>query len=363
MIPHPPRRWSRAISGAAGPLLLVSLLVPPAGSQVTPPCRLCEIAGRIDRAEIESTVRALSGADSVDVGGDRFLIHTRATLHPEKNIARDWLIEQVRAIGYEPALEWFLISVSHPDLQGSVLSAGGDTLICAGYEGKIYRICAPGGWRPDGPFNQIEANIFDLQRDPQGILWAAGRTLGSGYGELLRSADGGASWTPFLVGWTGNPVYTFTTITFAGPDAGVAAGAFGTVITLRRFAGEWLWYRHDSSLFFNRVVNGTSASGPLHIWAVGDAGGLFESPDLGGTWSSQSITMQRLWDIDFHDAARGVIVGENVTFHTADSGRTWQEVPVAAELRSVLMHDSVTASAAGVGGGNGEAGQSGCHCE
>lgn len=344
----PGRRW-RSVPALVAALAGAAILPLSAGARAQT-CGLCEIAGRIERAPIEALVRGLSGADSVTVGGDRVRIVTRSSLHPMKDVAREWLLEQIESIGYDPVLQPFVLSIYRPDQQGAVLFGSGDTLLCGDDEGRIYRITAAGGWRAGGPAAAIPARVNDLRRDEHGVVWAACKAAGTGYGELHRSVDGGTSWTPFIVGGAGNPVYSLLSITFAGPDAAVAAGSFGTVLTMQRAAGEWFWRRLDPSVFSFRQINGAGASGPLHLWLAADAGTLFESADLGGTWISRQLTTGRLWDVDFHDGSRGVVVGEGGAFYTTDGGSTWLPSPLSATLRSVEMLDGATAIAAGYDG-------------
>lgn len=350
MIPLPPRLWSRIAGVACAAMLVSALPVRSSRSQVEPPCGLCAIADRIERDPIEALVRGLSGADSITVGAARLRLATRSTLHPQKDLAREWLLAQVRAIGYEPSLQWFVLNVYHPDHQGAELSTGGDTLLCGDDEGKVYRITAADGWEAGAPLGLIAAHIYDLRRDGQGMLWAACKASGSGYGELHRSLDGGETWTPYLVGGSGNSVFSLRSVSFSGPDAAVAAGSFGTVIVLQRAVGEWFWRRIEPGIFSFRHINGTGTSGPTHLWLAADGGTLFESADLGGTWNARSLTAARLWDVDFNDAQHGVVVGERVAFRTTDGGTTWQQSSVSTTLRTVEMIDSVTAIAGGDGG-------------
>jgi hypothetical protein len=349
-MPLIPRLRSRTVPAVLAAVLAAALHSGAARAQGTTPCVLCDIADRVDRGPIESLVRGLSGADSVTLDGRRIRINTRSSLHPGKDIARDWLLEQVRAIGFEPSLQRFVLTVYHPDQQGAVLSAGGDTLLCGDDEGKIYLITAQGGWLAGPQASEVPARVYDLRRDGYGTIWAACKTMGTGYGELHRSADGGRTWEPYLVGGAGNLVYSLSVIDFCGPDAAVAAGSFGTVVVIQRAAGEWFWHGLDPSLFLYRQINGAGTSGPLHIWLTADGGALFESADLGGSWTTHALTTHRLWDVDFFDTSHGVVVGDQVVFHTVDGGSTWQQTAFSGTLRTVDMTGPATAIAGGDGG-------------
>ena len=97
-------------------------------------------------------------------------------------------------------------------------------------------------------------------------------------------------------------------------------------------------------------LNGCAMTGPMHLWAVADGGRLFESVDMGGNWTSRGLTLQPLRDIDFHESGRGVIVGLEGAWHTADEGVTWTPSTAPAGMRAVEMVDSLTAVAAGEDG-------------
>ncbi len=320
----------------------------PASAQV---CGLCELAGRIDREELIITVRELSGADSVTVGGTRTRIRTRATLLPEKLVARDYLLERVAELGYSALRQPFTLSVYYPDLLAAEISVTGETLWTGSDEGEVYMMTAAEGWNTARVVSTIDARIYDLELDDFGTLWAACKTIGAGLGELHYSDDGGMTWQAKIIGDMANGVQALSSIVFSSPGAAIVSGSFGTAFRMQYAMGDWLiTYYFDPADFYYRQLNGSSSSGPMHIWIVSVGGTIFESEDLGATWTNTTPGFKTLWDIDFSGPDRGIAVGEGVTYHTSDGGDTWNMVAVQSSLFSVTMLDSLRAVTAGGGG-------------
>jgi len=319
----------------------------PVSAQV---CGLCELAGRIDREELIATVRELSGADSVTVGGTRTRIRTRATLLPEKLVARDYLLECVAELGYSALRQPFSLSVYYPDLISAEISVTGETLWSGSNEGEVFMMTAADGWDAVRVISRIDARIYDLELDHFGTLWAACKTIGAGLGELHYSDDGGATWQAKIIGNTANSIQALNSIVFSSPGAAIISGSYGTVFRMQYFAGDWFITYLDSADMLYRQLNGSASSGPLHIWIVSVGGTFFESEYLGETWNNTTPGFKTLWDIDFSGPDRGIAVGDGVTYHTADGGDTWDMVSVQSSLNTVTMLDSLRAVAAGGGG-------------
>jgi photosystem II stability/assembly factor-like uncharacterized protein len=313
-------------------------------------CGLCELAARIDRDELTATVRELSGADSVTVGGKRQRIRTRSTLLPEKLVARDYLLERVTALGYSPVLQPFTLSVYYPDLLAAEVSVTGETLWAGSDDGDVFMMTASDGWSGARVISSIDARIYDLALDHFGRLWAACKTIGTGHGELHYSDDGGLTWQAKIIGDLTNNVQALSSIVFSSPDEALVTGSYGTVFRMQRVAGEWYITYLDPSVMLYRQLNGSASSGPRHIWIVSVGGTIFETGDLGATWSTTAPGSRTLWDIDFSGPDRGIAVGEDLAYYTDDGGGTWKAAAIQASLYSVTMLDSLRAVSAGVGG-------------
>jgi photosystem II stability/assembly factor-like uncharacterized protein len=303
------------------------------------------IVDTVEGFRLERLVRALSGADSIFTGAERTRIATRSALVPDRDILRSYLIDEIRSAGYEPVLQRFMLNVTVPDLTGSALSSAGDTLWVADTDGKVYRSTAGSGETAFARCGSLGHDIYDLERDPTGRLWASVRLSGSALGALFVSADGGASWSEKA---SGSGIYTLGSVAFSGAQFGMAGGSNGTLIRTAD-AGE-SWSPLDPAVFGYESINDVAATGLLHYWLVTDFGSVYETDDFGTVWDKRSLVFGTLRGIDFADESHGVIVGGGRAFYTKNAGATWTSVSVATEFTAVRMGDSLRVLAAGTGG-------------
>jgi len=347
---RPVRRRLVTFSTVTYSLLFLFLLLPTGGASVPSGdlsgCPCGELIERVDRTELERIVRDLSGADTIVIGGDPVALKTRYALSPQKDLAVQYLVDEIVQLGYQPFMQTFILRIVRPDLTGIAASPGGDTVWTGDLDGNVYLSTSTAGWDDFRFQGQCEGEIFDLVVGPHGRLWAACGLPGTNRGGLFSSRDGGRSWE--LV-FTGSSTYSLFTITFEDPQVGIAAGSRGTVLRTGDMGQSW-WPLLHPEIFHYRSINGSATSGTLHFWLVTDAGGLYESTDGGGTWTERYLTIERLSSIDFYDSQFGVIVGAYVAFYTKDGGVNWTEVPIDAELRDVSMVDSLRVLAGGVAG-------------
>lgn len=344
-------------------LLISAVCVPPgatsAGAAQDDP--LAELVSRVDGAELERIVRELSGDETFYIGTVPVLLTTRYALSPEKDLACQYLVEEARGYGYEPLVQHFQLYVDRASLTGMEISPGGDSIWCADFDGTVFRATIDGGWDDPRKISSIEGEIHDLELDGAGRLWAACGLPNGNLGAVRRSDDGGMTWESIYISSRILSVYD---IEIEGEDA-IAVGSYGTVV-VSSFGGE-AWAVLDPSIFRFQSVYGAAASGPAHFWIVTMDGSLFETPDLGAHWFERNLAVRPLYAVDFFGPRHGVIVGDQTSFHTADSGKTWIEVPVDAELRHVSMADSARVIAGGAAGelylsGNGGASWSELAC-
>ncbi len=344
------------IDAAPAPYLVLILLftlqitLPGSRGASAQGCGLCALAGRIDREELLATVRELSGADPVTVGGVSQIISTRSTLLPEKLVARDYLLERVAGLGYNAVRQAHPLSVYYPDLLAAEVSVTGESLWTGSDEGEVFLMTAAGGWDDTHVISRIDARIYDLALDHFGTLWAACKTKGAGYGELHCSADGGETWQAKVIGNTTNNVLALSSIAFSSPEAAIVSGSYGTAFRMQYYGGDWYIHYFDPAEFYYRQLKGSGSSGPMHVWIVSTGGTIFESEDLGATWTDTTPWPNNLWDIDFCGPDRGIAVGEDLTYYTGDGGNTWNMVAVNASLYTVTMLDTLRAVASGVYG-------------
>lgn len=304
------------------------------------------IVDKVDAARLERIIRGLSGADSILLDGVKTEIRTRYALSPQKDLGQRFLVNEVREAGYEPSIQRFVLNIGVPDLTGTALSRGGDTVWVADTGGKIYMTTAAGGWPPFVARGDLHNDVYDLQCDGLGRLWAACRLSGSAYGALFISTDGGVNWS---LRASEADVFGLASVCLEDLQFGMTGGSGGSV--MRTADSGATWYPLEPATFGYETIDDIATSGPLHFWLVTDNGSLYETRDFGATWLKRSLMLGRLAGIDFHGESTGVIVGSQMAFYTRDGGATWVAAPVAAELSSVRMVDSLKIVASGGGGG------------
>jgi photosystem II stability/assembly factor-like uncharacterized protein len=307
------------------------------------PCE--ELLSRVGPSELERVVRELSGDATIYIGTVPVLLSTRYALSPEKDLACQYLLDEIGGYGYEPLVQLFLLAVDRASLTGIEISAGGDSIWVAEIDGTVYLATAADGWDNPRAIASIEGEIHDLELDSNGRLWAASGLPNGNLGAIKRTSDGGITWESII---SGSQILSIYDIEIEGSNS-IAVGSYGTVV-LTAFGGE-AWTLVDPSIFRFQSIYGAAASGPVHFWLVTVDGNLFETPNLGADWSERDLATGQLYSIDFFGPRHGVITGNQVSFHTSDGGVTWTEVPVDADLRHVSMADSERVLA---GSGTGE---------
>jgi len=302
------------------------------------------IVDKVERNRLERVVRELSGADTIYIDNKPVLITTRYALAKQIDTVRAYLLEEVRQAGYEPVVQPFVLSITYPQLQATAGSRSLDTIWVAGTNGAVYRSTASGGWSRFERCGFIEGKIFDLEVDRSGRLWAACGYEGSPYGGLYLSTDGGSGWT---LRASRTNMQTLATMTLKDEQTGMASGAYGTVISTMN-AGQ-SWRTLDPQLVDFESLYRSAANGPMHYWFISDVGSLWETKDLGGTWSKR-FQNWTIFGIDFYGTSCGIIVGEGIVYYTRDGGQAWNQVSIPTALHEVAMIDTMRAIASGGGG-------------
>lgn len=179
--------------------------------------------------------------------------------------------------------------------------------------------------------------------------WAVGAAFG-GAGTIRRTADGGATWTTQTAG-TASGLYGASMV---DTSTGWVAGENGTV--LRTWDGGGVWAAQGSGT--TAQLNGVSAVDTNTAWVVGAAGTIRSTTDGGATWTGQtSNTTAQLNAVSFVSTSTGWAVGDAVAGisqvrKTVDGGATWttQTVSSSANLYGVRFVSTTTGWIVGDGG-------------
>jgi photosystem II stability/assembly factor-like uncharacterized protein len=219
-----------------------------------------------------------------------------------------------------------------------------------------------------------DSTLFGVSFVDEQHGWAVGA-----YGAILRSQDGGASWTrqtvtrtdelgearpldlhlfgvsavgpneAWAVGDSGVVLHTrdgeswefvaippevladdnlaeriWNSVRFSDRDHGWIAGEFATILRTQDGGATWVGEREIRGASNDLYLYALSATAPGSAVATGLAGRVLVSDDGGRTWESRSIeTTAGLFATAFRDGS-GVAVGDRgVVYSTRDRGATW----------------------------------------
>ena len=167
----------------------------------------------------------------------------------------------------------------------------------------------------DAGQNWVRASLpAPNDRDLRGVSfgWTSVATVVGAAGLILRSTDGGVTWSPqsgvpdSVTGVVPPPNMRLNAVSFAGPYVGFVAGESGTI--LRTLDGGATWTTQATGM--TQSLNGVWTLNGVNALAVGAAGTVLASSDIGATWSRQvTETAQDLYAAHFADVERGMIVG------------------------------------------------------
>ncbi|HEX8558565.1 MAG TPA: YCF48-related protein [Pyrinomonadaceae bacterium] len=181
------------------------------------------------------------------------------------------------------------------------------------------------GRQRTGTFAWLHAVFFVDERRG----WAAG-----GKGALLRTSDGGETWEA-----AGRPTTDTLRDVFFGdaetgwlvcqrPDFGPSQEGEPLSYLLKTADGGATWTRVEvtKGADANLRLTGVRFAGAAHGWAYGEMGALFATRDGGATWTRQSApTRHLLLGANFLDERTGWLAGGGLTIlKTADGGESWR---------------------------------------
>ncbi len=190
--------------------------------------------------------------------------------------------------------------------------------------GKLYRSSDAGQtWAPTftspGPLPGFFGTAAPVFVDAQTGYY------GCGAGFVVKTTDGGASWTQISSG-SGADVLALDR--FANGDL-IAVGGAGQVLT--RAAGVAPWRLRSTLGGAN--LEAVQVLGPLDVVALDATGRVHASADAGATWTPAAAVPPDLIaaDLYFKTPLEGWVVGQGFNgaalFHTLDAGATWIPVP------------------------------------
>ncbi|HEY3110802.1 MAG TPA: hypothetical protein VGL23_18735, partial [Chloroflexota bacterium] len=156
-------------------------------------------------------------------------------------------------------------------------------------------------------------------------VWA----VGDG-GTILRSADGGASWSTIVVAGVSQRLNGV-----AAPDPSTAwivgdvDSSSGSPVVLRTIDGGASWFRYELGTTSRLLA--VAAAGTT-VWAVGDSGTVLTKSGAGGWVPHANAAPQTLFGVAAVQGGVAWAVGANGTLATSrDGGATWSARSIAAQ--------------------------------
>lgn len=177
-------------------------------------------------------------------------------------------------------------------------------------------------------------------------------------GTILRTADGGATWTRLA-----SPAgATLNAVTFSDARTGTAVGVAGTILRTEDGGASWTQQSSGTTadicgVAFKDAKTGIAvgASGSCDGIGPFDSGCILRTTDGGVSWTFRASNTPRLWAVTFSDAQTVVAVGDQGTvLSSSDSGATWTALHNGDKLiggaRAVVFHNTSSGTAVGGGG-------------
>lgn len=175
-----------------------------------------------------------------------------------------------------------------------------------------------------------------------------------GYDHILRTTDGGESWSPVDLG-IGSLRVTGKKLLVLGPDAIVVGTDLENKQIMRTLDGGRTWDMvglvkdGGGGAGSENTVRGLALAETSSIFATTGMhvrGVIYRSDDGGHSWENVAEAEKPLYAIAFR-GKRGVAVGEGIAFWTDDGGDTWRRVAMPGRRYAVDFIDANTVIAVG----------------
>jgi photosystem II stability/assembly factor-like uncharacterized protein len=208
---------------------------------------------------------------------------------------------------------------------------------------------------------RVSVLLFTLTNVRTNVSWGQSATAVGAAGTILRTDDGGDTWTPQDSG-THNPL---SGVSLVDACTGTVVGAAGTILRTDDCGNTWNAQDSGTSVDLSGVFSVDANT----AFAVGAQRTILRTDDGGAGWAPQSVPdpapicdpgTVTFAAVSFGDANTGIAVGNcfyhppafnlQVSFRTSDGGATWLfniNTTVAGFLRAVSFESADTAIAVG----------------
>jgi photosystem II stability/assembly factor-like uncharacterized protein len=278
---------------------------------------------------IRNMVNAVSSDSMLRTIQDLQDFSTRFEYTPQRDQAAEYLLERLRALGYEAESDWYAIGMA--DFY-DLAHAGADSIWAISVQGNIVRSMDHGAtWQSLLAIPEKEPLYgIDFLTSTEG--WVCGY-----WGNLYRTRDGGNSWTK--TEFEGKP--HFWDIAFLSTGVVLACGERGALYRNENNGEVWQKLNLNTTDSFWYLYEYDDAN----IWLCGYNGSLYFSSDRGKTWKSRLQNRSYyLNSVSFISPEEGWVAGEKgLMLHTVDGGAVWKvldtNLPASTLPRDIIMSD------------------------
>lgn len=228
---------------------------------------------------------------------------------------------------------------------GNLYAVMADSLrvIAAGDNGVVVRSTDGGASWSAGAVT-AKSVVRDLFFTDPTTGWLVGQSS-TGTGLAMKSANGGAAWTP----WPTNGTMTLHANIMVSSTVGWNVGAQGLIEKTVNGGSVWAaqYSAADKTFYDVSFVNEETG------WVVGDAGVIMKTLDGGATWSIQnSGVTSAIRGVKFVDSMCGwAVTADGKVLRTVDGGATWSALAVSTlGLNDLCFTDRRNVVAVGEGG-------------
>lgn len=205
-------------------------------------------------------------------------------------------------------------------------------------------------WERQTMFDGAGAGLYDIGFADANNGWIVGTD------HILRTTDGGESWTPVDLGLKGLR-FDAKELLVLGPDAIVIGTDLQNMQIMLTVDGGATWTRvglvkdGGGGAGSEHTVTGLALSEASSIFATTGShpysrGRIHRSDDRGHSWEVVAEAEKPLHGIAFR-GKRGVAVGEGLAFFTEDGGDTWRRVVMPGRRYAVDFADETSVVAVG----------------
>jgi photosystem II stability/assembly factor-like uncharacterized protein len=263
-----------------------------------------------------------------------YLVGHPSFLYKSTDLGTSWSALPIAISGPSTTFIWYSL-----DKQGSVMTMSGDY-------GIVAKSTDGGATWSSNSFLLTTQIMFDIQQVPgTRTVLAVGRQFTSMTRQVLRSTNGGDTWSPIDVGIATD----LQAISMVNSQLGYACGTNTQVVKTTDAGLTWTAATrpHPTNYTLNTVEFIDANTGWIGVnFATVTGGNIFKTTDGGTTWTQQTIgTTDQIVAIDMVDANVGYLClnsSNRPIYKTTNGGTNWTPIttPFTGQIRDVRALDA-----------------------